>query len=90
MVRDLVGSLDAHRADMGIFICMTTPTSGMREVAAKSGDYVWPVDGRRFTKVQIVTVADLLAGKRPNMPTPFLPYVQAQRLVDDRQMRLGI
>ena len=75
---------------MGIFICMTKPTPGMTEVARKSGDYVWPVDGRKFPRVQIVTVAELLDGKRPNMPTPFLPYLQAQRLVDDNQLTLGL
>ncbi len=59
-------------------------------MSQKSGDYAWPVDGRKFPRIQILTVTELLAGKRPNMPTPFLPYVQARRLVDDRQMRLGI
>jgi hypothetical protein len=27
--------------------------------------------------VQIITVAELLAGKRPQMPTAILPYIQA-------------
>lgn len=90
MVRDLVGTVEQTKADMGIFICMTKPTPGMAEVARKSGDYVWPVDGRKFPKVQIITVDELLNGKRPNMPTPFLPYLQAQRLVDDNQLSLGI
>lgn len=48
MVRDLVGTVEQTKADMGIFICMTKPTPGMAEVAAKSGDYAWPVDGRKF------------------------------------------
>lgn len=61
-----------------------------REVENASGVYSWPTDGRAFPKVQIITVPELLAGQRLNMPTPLLPYVQAQRLVDDRQMRLGI
>lgn len=90
MVRDLVGTLEQQRADMGVFICLAEPTKGIREVEKASGVYSWSVDGRTFPKVQVLTVAELLAGQRPNMPTPFLPYVQAQRLVDDRQMRLGI
>jgi hypothetical protein len=53
-------------------------------------DYAWPVDGRKFPRLQIITIAELLDGKRPNMPTPFLPYVQAQRLVDDKQLTLGL
>lgn len=35
-------------------------------------------------------VADLLAGKRPEMPTPFLPYVQARRLVPDNQLAFNL
>ncbi len=79
MVRDLVGVLDQERADIGLFICQKEPTSGMLDVARRSGDYTWPVDGRRFPRVQILTVSQLLVGTRPEMPTPFMPYLQAQR-----------
>jgi hypothetical protein len=62
---------------MGLFIGMRTPTTGMREVADKSGLYTHPITGNTFPKVQIVTVADLLGGKHPAMPTAILPYIQA-------------
>lgn len=88
MVRDLVGTVEQQKADMGVFICLSEPTKGMREVENASGTYSWPVDGRPFPKVQILTVAELLAGKRPAMPTPFLPYVQAKKLVADDTPRL--
>lgn len=71
-----------------MFICLTEPTKGMREVGNGSGSYAWPVDGRTFPKVQLLTVADLLAEKRLNMPTSFLPYVQARKLVTDDTPRL--
>lgn len=29
-------------------------------------------------QVQVVTVAELVDGKRPKMPTPILPYVKAK------------
>ena len=88
MVRDLVGTVEQQRArgTWASSFGTTKPTPGMVEVAAKSGDYAWPVDGRKFPRIQIITVAELLEGRRPNMPTPFLPYLQAQRLVDDNQM----
>ena len=88
MVRDLVGTVEQQKADMGVFICLSESTKGMREVENASGSYAWPVDGRTFPKVQLLTVAELLAGKRPNMPTPFLPYVQAKKLVTDDTPRL--
>ena len=39
---------------------------------------------------QIITVADLLAGKRPDMPTPFLPYIKARRVHTSEQLGLGV
>lgn len=71
-----------------MFICLSEPTKGMREVENLSGVYTWPVDGRTFPKIQIFTIAELLDGRRPDMPTPFLPYVQAKRLVTDNAKRL--
>jgi len=62
----------------------------MVEVTRRSGDYRWPVDGRTFPKVQILTVADLLAGRRPAMPTQFMPYLQAQRLAAAQPSLPGI
>jgi DNA modification methylase len=85
MVRDLAGTVQHERAEMGILICMA-PTPGMAEAARASGSYEWQLTGRTFPRVQIVTVSDLLAGKRPSMPTPFQPYLQAKRLVDDNQL----
>lgn len=83
MVRDLVGTVEQQGADMGVFICLTEPTKGMREVENASGTYTWAVGDRAFPKVQIVTIAQLLAGQRPKMPTAFLPYIQAKKLVLD-------
>lgn len=89
MVRDLVGTVDHQNAAMGIFICLAEPTRGMREVADKSGVYEHPASGTQYPRIQIVTVAELLDGMRPAMPTPYLPYVKAQRQVSqDPQLPL--
>lgn len=87
-VRDLVGTVQQDKADMGIYVCLRAATKGMVEVANGSGNYSWPVDGRAFPKIQIITIEQLLAGERPKMPTPFLPYVKARRLVSDNTSRL--
>ncbi len=88
MVRDLVGTVEQERAEMGLLISMGAPTAGMVGVAQRSGDYVWGADGRRFPRIQLLTVEGILAGKRPNMPTPFRPYMQGMRLVSDNQPAL--
>jgi len=77
MVQSLIGAMRQAHAEMGVFISMTKPTAGMKEVADKSGTYTHPITGNSFPRVQIITVAELLAGKRPQMPTAILPYIQA-------------
>jgi DNA modification methylase len=78
-IRDLVGTVHSERAAMGIFICMQKPTKAMVEAANHSGLYTYPVNAQSYPKVQLLTVEELLAGKRPSMPTTLLPYFQAKR-----------
>ena len=59
-------------------ILMRDPTPAMKAEANKSGTYTWPINKKAYPQVQIITVKELLDGKRPNMPTPFLPYIKAQ------------
>jgi DNA modification methylase len=80
-VRDLLGTVKTEHADMGVLITLADPTPKMIEAANHSGSYIWPVDGRSYPLIQIVTVADLLAGHRLKMPPPLSPYSQAARHV---------
>ncbi|QDK03772.1 DNA methylase [Streptomyces phage Yasdnil] len=84
-VRDLVGTVESQRAAMGVFVCMNEPTKGMADAANHSGAYNHPANGQRYPKVQIISVKDLINGKRPNMPTALLPYFQAQRRYGEEQ-----
>ncbi|CAN5585322.1 site-specific DNA-methyltransferase [soil metagenome] len=88
MVRDLIGSLDHHEADMGIVVTLETPTRGMLEAERTSGTYTHPLTERDYPRVQIVTVSDLLEKKRPAMPGTFAPYVKAKRIPSETQARL--
>jgi len=89
MVRDLAGAVEAQHAEMGILIILGESTKGMREAANAAGLYRYPVSGHNFPKVQILTVAELLDGTKPEMPTPFLPYVRAQRREGSQLNLLG-
>ncbi|MEZ5246705.1 MAG: restriction endonuclease [Acidimicrobiales bacterium] len=77
MVRDLRGTVEAQNAAMGVLLTMHQPTSGMIKEANGSGSFVNPFTGRSYPELQILTVPDMFLGKRPNMPTPLLPYVKA-------------
>jgi DNA modification methylase len=79
-VRELRGTVENRAyAEMGVFVCMQTPTKGMLDGANHSGFYRHPRDGKSYPVLQIITVEDLLAGKLPNLPATLLPYFQAER-----------
>lgn len=65
-VRDLVGVLDRERADIGVLLSMQEPTRPMREEAASAGFYssLWG----KHPRIQLLTVGELLAGGRIDMP----------------------
>jgi DNA modification methylase len=78
MVRDLVGTVKTQRAQMGLLITMDAPSRGVRDALNRSGSYEHPLTGTRYPALQAITVAELLAGKRPKTPTAILPYVKAK------------
>jgi DNA modification methylase len=84
MVRELVGSVEQQKAEMGVLVVMATITKGMAEVAAKSGNYEVPFTRANFPRIQIATVSDLLARKPPRMPTAILPYMKAKPFTGDQ------
>jgi hypothetical protein len=68
-VRDLKGVLDREKAAIGVLISMQEPTSPMRTEAITAGFYESTTWGRKYPKVQLLTIAELLAGtKKVEMP----------------------
>ncbi|HOW90765.1 MAG TPA: DNA methyltransferase [Anaerolineaceae bacterium] len=65
-VRDLHGVIDRDNAAIGVLITMEEPTKPMRAEAASGGSYTspWGV----HPKLQILTVRELLEGKKIDMP----------------------
>lgn len=84
-VRDLVGTVETQKAQMGVLITMAEPTRGVLDAVNHGGTYNLPVNGQPYPKVQVVTVAELLKGERPKMPQTLLPYIQASRLTGPAQ-----
>jgi site-specific DNA-methyltransferase (adenine-specific) len=66
-VRDLRGVIDREKAEIGVLITMQPPTGPMRTEAASAGFYDSPL-GTRHPRLQIYTVAELLAGKTVEYP----------------------
>jgi site-specific DNA-methyltransferase (adenine-specific) len=67
MVRDLGHVVEREKAKVGVFITLAEATAPMKTEAIKVGFYESPLHGK-FPKIQILTVAELFAGKRPQIP----------------------
>ncbi|MGI8514044.1 MAG: restriction endonuclease [Acidimicrobiia bacterium] len=94
MVRDLVGTVKKDRADMGILITRTNPTKGMYETATKDGFYTWQHGTsyeRRFPRIQILSVEELLRGVIANLPPIHGTYAEAPKVTKGQgeQLELG-
>jgi hypothetical protein len=61
------GRQDREKAKIGVFITLAEPTGPMKTEAIKTGFYESPLHGK-FPKVQILTIKDLFAGKKPQIP----------------------
>jgi len=77
MVRDLAGTVKREGAEMGILLTLEKSTRGMATEVAQSSSYSSPLTGQTYPKLQLLTVGDLLSGKRPKMPPAILPYFKA-------------
>jgi hypothetical protein len=67
-VRDLRGVVDREKAAIGVLISMEDPTGPMKTEAITAGFYESATWGQKYPKVQLLTVAELLAGKKVEMP----------------------
>lgn len=79
-IRELRGVLEREDSVLAGFICLSTPTRGMIEEAARAGQ--WEYEGKRYDRIQIRTIQHLLDGIGFDTPT------QVQTLNWDRQLHL--
>ena len=71
MVKDLGATMEKEKAAMGVFLTLAMPTKPMMEYAASVG-VLHAANGKSYPRLQIVTLAELFQGKRPQ-----IPYVDA-------------
>lgn len=68
-VRDLRGVLDREKAEIGVLITLEPPSKPMTKEAASAGFYKSPAfEDRPFERIQILTIEEMLAGKRIDFP----------------------
>jgi len=66
-LRDLRGVVDREKAAIGVLISMESPTKPMRVEAADAGLYEGSWE-KRYPRLQLITVEELLDGRRVEMP----------------------
>ena len=90
-VRDLRGVVEREQAALGVLLTLNAPTKAMRTEAASAGFYASPWG--QHPRVQILTVGELLAGKRLDAPPPrqtSLTYKRAPKALKKAGEQAGI
>jgi len=67
-IRELRDTVSRQKAAMGMFITLEEPTSEMIKEVKVTEPYISPTWHHEYPKLQILTVEELLKGKRPSMP----------------------
>lgn len=84
-VRDLIGAVQTHRGDIGVLVTLNEPTASMKRDAASLPPYE-AVDGKRYPRIQILTVKNLLEGHTVEYPLQ-LAYARTQPTVPTKAGR---
>ena len=89
-VRDLRGTVERERAAIGVLITLESPTREMETEAVSAGFYHSSVWQRDYPRIQILTVEQLLAGAKVQMPPGYGTFKQAQRVSQVEEEQLGM
>jgi len=67
-LRDLRGVIEREEADIGVLLTLEKLTKDMTKEAASGGFYHSPGWNKKYARLQILTIAELLDGKRIDYP----------------------
>lgn len=86
MIRDLHSAMEREKAPIGVFITAAPATRPMETEAAAVGRFEddW---GRTYPRLQILTLADLFNGKKPDIPFVDPASVKRAKREDDSATR---
>lgn len=91
-IRDLVGTVQRENAALEIFITLEPATKDMTEEAFSAGWYTSELWQKKYPKIQILTIEQLLNGAEVQMPPSQRGYKKAERIKrkDGTQSELGL
>ena len=80
-IRDLVGTVEREKAAIGVLLTLEEPSTPMIKEAVVAGVYHSPGWNRNYPKIQIISIAEMLKGKRVEMPLlAQITFKQAQKV----------
>jgi site-specific DNA-methyltransferase (adenine-specific) len=77
MVRELESVRKREREPIALLLTLARPTKEMVTEAAAWGFYDSEFWGRKFPRLQIMTIEEMLGGKKPDMPWGKAPFAKA-------------
>jgi DNA modification methylase len=85
-IATLKGDMERDKAPMGVFISLYDPTPEMRREANLAGEYSYS-DTAAFPKVQIISIKDWFAGRKPALPSDRInPFKKAEVRADQGEL----
>ncbi len=78
-IRDLKGVLDREGEPIGVLVTLRRPSREMNLEAVAAGHYESAFWGKKYPRIQILTVADVLNGKKVDMPPRDSVFARAER-----------
>jgi site-specific DNA-methyltransferase (adenine-specific) len=79
-IRELRDVVTRQKAAIGLFITLEEPTSEMTKEAKATDPYVAKRWNREYARIQILTIEELLKGKKPDLPPTVSPFQEASRI----------
>ncbi len=91
-IRDLVGTVEREKAAIGVFITLEAPTRDMEKEALSAGVYQLKIGSasQHYPKIQLLTIEQLLQGKRIEMPSGYSMFKTAPRIAADVPEQRGL
>jgi site-specific DNA-methyltransferase (adenine-specific) len=87
-VRELIQVTDREKAEIGILITLKKPTKDMKVEAIKKGFYKSSILNKDFPKIQILTIEEVLNGKKPQIPYQMSPHKKAESVDTSEKLEL--
>jgi len=86
-IRDLRGSLEREKAVQAVFITLEKPTKDMKKEAITAGFYESHHWGKKYSKIQILTIEDLLNHVNVDMPPVKTTFKKAKKIDSDEPVQ---